>query len=162
MARGSIVSGWQYQPLKANQRAERDVYLRMIMRAARALAEHQLVRCTDFAFEQRSLIRTPTGRPGIFHEEEAHTLAPDEAWMDVHAEGIYRLELSVQIAQPERGAIPDAVVHAMEVVVSAGMEAHEEEVQRTRRRRRKNVLRREELARVFAAFRRSDVQEMRA
>jgi hypothetical protein len=163
MPRGSIVSGWQYQPLQANKRAERDVLIRMIVRAARALAEHQLVRCTDFAFEQRVIVSTPTNRPGIVRHDESKTLAPDEAWLEGHERGAYRLELAFQVAQGERGEVPGAIVSAMEVVVGAGMEAAEEGVQRTRRRRRRrDVLRREELARIFASFRRDEVAEMRA
>ena len=160
MPRGSTVSGWQYLPLKANQRAQRDVLLRMILRAARALAEHQLVRCTDFAFEQRAVVRTPTGRPGTYHYDESKTLDPNEAWFDAHEDGAYRLELCVLVNQPERGGVPGVIASAMEAVVGAQLEAAEEQVQR--RRRKRSVLRREDLARIFASFRRDEVVEARA
>lgn len=155
MPRGSIVSGWQYLPLPPNKRAMRDVYVRMLIRAARALAEQQLVKCTDFAFEQEAIIRTPTQHPGVYREQEAHTMAPDEAWFEAHPEGTYTLEFKVRVNQPERGEpVPVVVAQAMEAVVGAGLEEAEEAVQGAREAQRRVRVRRADLARVFAAFRR--------
>jgi hypothetical protein len=156
--RGSVVSGWHYQPLPNERRAERDVLLRMILRAARALAENRMVRCTDFAFEQRAEVRTPIeGRPGLYHSAEAHTLAPEEAWLDGHGEGTYRLELCVQVQQAERGLLEAVQVKAAEERIGGELVAAEEGEQRKRRvRRRRDIVPRADLARVFALLRRRD------
>lgn len=155
--RGSIVSGWHFQPpLPEERRAERDVLLRMILRAARALAAGRMVRCTDFAFEQRIEIKTPVpNRPGVYTCDEAHTLAPDEAWLDEHGEGMYRVELAIQVQQAERGMLEAVQVAQAESNVASVLVAEEQHEQRKRRRlRRRDVMRREDLARVFALFRR--------
>jgi hypothetical protein len=157
--RGSIVSGWHFLPLSAKRREERDALLRTILASARALVENSLVRCTDFAFEQRVKLRRPVPeRPGIYREQEWHTLAPDAAWEGAHPEGEYRLELCVQVTQEERGARAVAAQGTTEGALAALVEIPK---RRRRRRRSRSILTREELARVFASFRRAEVREER-
>jgi hypothetical protein len=155
VGRGSIVSGWHFQPLSARRRAERDGHLRVILDAARALVEANLVRCTDFAFEQRVVIKRPVpDRPGVYRTQEAHTLAPDASWWGARPEGEYRLELCVQVQQEERGAV------APEAAGAAAVE-HREPRRRRRRRRRGSILSREDMLRLFRSFGRQDVPEER-
>jgi hypothetical protein len=86
-----------------------------------------MVRCTDFAFEQRTEIKTPVkGSPGIYTCDEAHTLKPDESWLDEHGEGTYRLEFCVQVQQAERGMLEAVQVKKAEGAVAAVLVAEEE------------------------------------
>lgn len=156
--RGSIVSGWHYQPLQEGRRAERDVWLRLLLRAARVLAAERLVRCTDFAFEQRVEVKRPTGKPGLYRCEVDRTLAPEEGWLDQHPQGTYRVEISVQVQQGERAEL-DAMVREAAEATAVGRCVTAE---RSRRRRRKrDAIRREELARILALFRRPEPVEER-
>ncbi len=143
-------------PLSAERRQERDDLVERIVVAARTLVEKCLVRCTDFAFEQRVEVRKPVpDRPGVFSCKEAKTLAPDAAWAEVHAEGAYRMELCLSVQQEERGAM--VLAKAPERTVDLVPLPR----RRRRRRRSRSIVTREDLARVFASFRRAEVPEER-